>query len=47
MKLPFTMLCQWDTLALCLKGSLLWNKVPNEFKNHMRVVNEFKNKIKR
>ena len=32
LKLPDTSTCRYDTQALCFKGSLLWNKIPNKYK---------------
>ena len=33
LKLPETSTSRYGTQALCFKGSLIWNTVPNKFKN--------------
>ena len=40
LKLPSTKTYQRGTLALFFKGSLLWNKVPDEFKK-LKTLDEF------
>ena len=37
LKLPKTNTLRFGTKALCFKGSLIWNTVPNHFKNHFKV----------
>ena len=45
LKLPDTSTCQYGTQALCFKGSLLWNKIPNKYKN-LNSLEELKSQIK-
>ena len=45
LKLPDTSTCRYGTHALCFKGSLLWNKIPNKHKN-LNFLEEFKSQIK-
>ena len=33
LKLPETSTSRYGTQALCFKGSLIWNTIPNKFKN--------------
>ena len=45
LKLPDTSTCQYGTQALRFKGSLLWNKIPNKYKN-LNSLEELKSQIK-
>ena len=45
LKLPKTNTLRFGTQALCFKGSLIWNTVPNHFKN-IKSLDEFKHQIK-
>ena len=45
LKLPKTNTLRFGTQALCFKGSLIWNTVPNHFKN-ITSLDEFKHLIK-
>ena len=44
-KLPETSASRYGTQALCFKGSLIWNMVPNKFKNNDNIE-DFKKHIK-
>ena len=37
LKLPETSTSRYGTRALCFKGSLIWNTVPNKFKNIINI----------
>ena len=41
LKVPDTSTCRYDTQALSFKGSLLWNKIPNKYKN-LNSLEQFK-----
>ena len=45
LKLPETNTSRYGAQALCFKGSLIWNTVPNKFKNIDNIEN-FKKHIK-
>ena len=45
MKLPQTSTFRYGTQALCSKGSLIWNTIPNKFKN-IDNIKDFKKHIK-
>ena len=45
LKLPETSTSRYGTQALCFKGSLIWNTVPNKFKN-IDNIEDFKKHIK-
>ena len=45
LKLPKTNTLRFGTRALCFKGSLIWNTVPNHYKN-IKSLEEFKRQIK-
>ena len=45
LKLPETSTSRYGTKALCFKGSLIWNTVPNKIKN-IGNIEEFKKHIK-
>ena len=45
LKLSATNTCRYGIQALCFKGSLLWNKIPNKYKNR-NSLEEFKSQIK-
>ena len=45
LKLPETSTSRYGAQALCFKGSLIWNTVPNKFKNIDNIEN-FKKHIK-
>ena len=45
LKLPETSTSRYGTQVLCYKGSLLWNMVPNKFKN-LDSIEDFKKHIK-
>ena len=38
LKLPETSACRYSTQALCFKGSLIWNTVPDKFKNIVNIA---------
>ena len=46
LKLPETSTSRYGTEALCFKGSLIWNMVPNKIKN-IDNIEDFKKHIKR
>ena len=45
LKLPATNTCRNGAQAVCFKGSLLWNKIPEKCKN-INTLEEFKTQIK-
>ena len=45
LKLPETSTSRYGTQALCFKGSLIWNMIPNKFKN-IENIEDFKKHIK-
>ena len=45
LKLPETSTFRYGTQALCFKGSLIWNTIPNKFKN-IDNIEDFKKHIK-
>ena len=45
LKLPETSTSRYGTQALCFKGSLIWNTVPNKF-NNIDNIEDFKKHIK-
>ena len=45
LKLPERSTSRYGTHALCFKGSLIWNMVPNKFKN-FDSIEDFKKHIK-
>ena len=45
LKLPDASTCRYGMHALCFKGSLLWNNIPNKYKN-LNSLEEFKSQIK-
>ena len=45
LKLPKTNTFRYGTQALCFKGSLLWNQLPNQYKS-IENLELFKNQIK-
>ena len=45
MKLPETSTSRYGTQALCFRGSLIWNTVPNKIKN-IGNIEDFKKHIK-
>ena len=45
LKLPDTSTCGYGTQALCFKGSLLRNKIPNKYKD-LNSFEEFESQIK-
>ena len=45
LKLPETSTSRYGTQAPCFKGSLIWNTVPNKFKN-INNIESFKKHIK-
>ena len=45
LKLPETSTSRYGTQALCFKGSLIWNTIPNKFKN-IDNIEDFKKHIK-
>ena len=45
LKLPETSTSRYGTQALCFKGSLIWNTVPNKIKN-IGNIEDFKKHIK-
>ena len=45
LKLPETSTSRYGAHALCFKGSLIWNTVPNKFKN-IDNIEDFKKHIK-
>ena len=45
LELPETSTSRYGTQALCFKGSLMWNTVPNKFKN-LGNIEDFKKHIK-
>ena len=45
LKLPETSTSRYGTQVLCFKGSLIWNTIPNKFKN-IDNIEDFKNRIK-
>ena len=45
LKLPETSLSRYGAQALCFKGSLIWNRVPNKSKN-IDNIEDFKKHIK-
>ena len=45
LRLPKTNTSRYDTEALCFKGSIIWNTVPNRYKN-LNSLDKFKQQIK-
>ena len=45
LKLPKTNTSRYGTQALCFKGSIIWNTVPNQYKS-LTSLDEFKQQIK-
>ena len=45
LKLPETITSRYGKQVLCFKGSLIWNMVPNKFKN-IGNIEDFKKDIK-
>ena len=45
LKLPKTSTSRYGTQSLCFKGNLIWNTVPNKFKN-IDNIEDFKKHIK-
>ena len=46
LKLPETSTSRYGTQAFCVKGSLIWNTVPNKIKNFDNIE-DFKKHIKK
>ena len=45
LRLPKTNTSRYGTEALCFKGSIIWNTVPNRYKN-LNSLDKFKQQIK-